>query len=460
MKIPPGGGFIINEELVRLPIKYIPNNFKGREMNIYEPRMEEMSKLRSCFLERRLLYPSLPGHCSFLITGLGGAGKTELVFRFLEESSGSFEAIFVVVADTESRVSAQFSDLALHLGLLSSSENANQELCSEVFRAWLGNPIRGAPDPFVPKSLVKWLLVFDNAESSEVVKKFWPGGDHGNILVTSRNPLLAAPELYFKGKTHLGGLAPKAAAHLLRLLAEDNNVGDENTEADARELVSWVQGLPMAIERMGRMIRNDELSISQFHRLYPNKDRLRPRLYGVDGDGSTFITAWALEALQKDQQDTFDLLCLIAMLDPEEIEEGLLEPRPTSLNADGSRMEKSDYIFSRKQLSMKSLIMVNRVDQTVSVHRVVQDVATLMAINGGCATTIFREVLTRIASRWPFLNRNYITGSATQVSRWDQCRRVYNHILRLFEVHGELSAASVGGLPSLELAELLLEAVQ
>lgn len=53
-----------------------------------------------------------------------------------------------------------------------------------------------------------------------------------------------------------------------------------------------------------------------------------------------------------------------------------------------------------------------------------------------------------------------MTGSTTRVGRWDECRLTYPHILRLMEVHAELTKLKVKALASLELAELLLEAVQ
>ena len=35
-----------------------------------------------------------------------------------------------------------------------------------------------------------WLLVFDNAEDSSTIRKFWPAGNRGAIIVTSQNPEL------------------------------------------------------------------------------------------------------------------------------------------------------------------------------------------------------------------------------------------------------------------------------
>lgn len=148
------------------------------------------------------------------------------------------------------------------------------------------------------------------------------------------------------------------------------------------------------------------------------------------------------------------------MLDAEQILPSMLEPRPTSLNADGSVMTKPQYIEYRKHLANTSLIDVNRYTQQVRVHRVVQAVTKDMMVRNGTAPIVFNEAINRVACQWPFLNRNYITGNATKVDRWEMCGQIYPHILRLMELHAEFAQLGLDSLASMELAELLLEAVQ
>ena len=450
----------MNEKLVRLPIKFIPSRFLGRQLGHLQPRNKELSEIKSSISTTYRLAPRTPSHRSFLITGLGGIGKTELAFSFVNQFSQEFGAIFFLVADSYSRLSEQYAAIARQLGLVDPSDGSNQEICSETFRTWLSDPVQGAPQTQEAKTLVRWLLVLDNAESSDVIRNFWPGGDHGSILVTTRNPLLATPNLCFTGKLQLTGLPTAEGAHLLRVRTEDNKADDAHTEADAREIVKWVQGFPMAIDQLGRIMYNDRLSISQFREIYPSKNSLYRRLHTGKEDNHTLVTTWALDGLQQRQPKIFALLCLVAMLDSEGINHRTLRPRSASSNAEDSSMQMSQYISYRKHLSDTSLIEVDRESQEIRVHRVVQDVTMEIAIRCGLAEQAFRDALGRIADQWPFLNRVYVTGSATRVDRWEECRRAAPHISRLMEVHAELVTASVKPLASMELAELLLELVQ
>lgn len=459
VKIPPGGRFIVNEKLVKLPFSFIPRRFNGRESEYFQPREEQLKEICSTIFPSQKC-PRLLNHRSFLITGLGGAGKTELAFQFLKKFRKEFNAVFFLIADSASRLYEQYSAIAWDLGLVGSSDNTNQELCAETFRTWLGDPIKGAPETQEAKTMVKWLLIFDNAKDTDVIKKFWPMGQHGSILLTSRNPLLASPELSITGKMQLKGFPTVDGAHFLRLRAQDEKLNDLKTEADAKAIVEWVQGLPIAIDQLGRIMYHEHLSVSKFREIYPTKSDLYGRLYKGSKNDRNLVTAWALNGLYERQKDTFALLSLIAMLDPECIEHRTLKPRPTSLNADGSPMAMSQHIAYRKHLADTLLIEVNRDTQEVHINRIVQDVARDMMVRLGVAASAFKDAVNRVAEQWPFLNRNYVTGSATRVDRWEECHRTYRHILCLMEVHAELTAQAVSSLASTELVELLLEAAQ
>ena len=418
-----------------------------------------MEDIRSAFFPSSWTPVPLEHH-SFLITGLGGAGKTELAFRFVTQCREKFDAIFFLIADSESRLYEDYSTIAWDLGLIDPSDKTNQELCSETFRTWLGEPVKGAPETQEARTLVKWLLIFDNAEDTDVIKKFMPGGHGGSILVTTRNPLLASPELSFTAKIQLKGLPRDDAARLLRFKAQDEKSNDPQTEADAKTIVEWVQGHPMAIDQLGRIMYSERLSISRFYKIHPRKSDLYHRLNQSGENDRNLVTAWALTGLYERRKDMFALLSLIAMLDAEGIEERTLKPRPTSLNSDGSSMTFSDYSANRNHLADTSLIEINRDTQEVSVHRVVQDVMLDIMVRQGFAASAFKDAINRIAEQWPFLNRNYVTGSYTSVGRWDECHQAYSHIKRLMEVHAELTMQSVSSLADPEIVELLLEAAQ
>lgn len=154
----------------------------------------------------------------------------------------AFEAVFWLTADWEARLTEDYANIATELSLISVSESVNRALACETFRTWLGDPVRGATQNQEAKNLVKWLLVFGNAEDSNTIRKFWPGGSHGSIVVTTRNPRPSGNDRPFGGKLSLTGLATTSAAQLLRHCADDERPYDEQTTVDATESVGWFQG--------------------------------------------------------------------------------------------------------------------------------------------------------------------------------------------------------------------------
>ncbi|KAL2066450.1 hypothetical protein VTL71DRAFT_2521 [Oculimacula yallundae] len=462
VKIPPAEKFIVNERMVKLPFQFIPSRLTGRDAKYFQPREKELESIRSTiFPPREETDPTTSlNHRSFLVTGLGGMGKTELALKFISEYKDRFDAVFFVIADSEARLLEQYSTFAWDLGLMDISDKNNHELCSETFRAWLGDPVKGNPEIQEVKASVKWLLVLDNAESVEVIDKFWPSGHQGSIIVTTRNPLLTPSLLYIKDRIQLQGLSVLEAANLLKTCARDDRVNSLTTDEDSRVIVQWIEGLPMAIIQLGRTIYAKHMTISDFRQLYPTKADLYQHLSMDDATDHNLVTVWALKGLAEQKKEVFDLLCIIAMLDPENIEQRTLIHCQRDSDPDASLTALREYIDNRAELADASLIDVDRRNGEVSVHRVVQEVTKSMIVRSGSASLVMSRVLDRLEAQWPFLNRNYVIGSATKVGRWEECRITYRHIYYLMGVHEELVERKVKGLGSFRLAELLLEAVQ
>ncbi|CZT09327.1 uncharacterized protein RAG0_14139 [Rhynchosporium agropyri] len=263
-------------------------------------------------------------------------------------------------------------------------------------------------------------------------------GHHGNILVTTRNPILTPTLLYIKDKVQLCGLGVEDGANILKICARDDG-SNITADEDAKVIVDWIEGLPMAIIQLGRTIYTKRTTISDFLRFYPTKADLYQHISLEDTSVHNLVTSWALIDLEEQRKEVFDLLCIIAMLDPEKIEQRTLEHQAGSIS-ETSLTASRKYINIRAQLVDASLIDVDRRNGEVSVHRVVQEVAKIMMVRGGHASSVFNRAVDRMEAQWPFLNRNYVTGSG----RWDEYRVAYLHIHHLMGF----------------LAKLLLEAVQ
>ncbi|KAI6093973.1 P-loop containing nucleoside triphosphate hydrolase protein [Hypoxylon rubiginosum] len=450
-RIPPGGRLILDERSHKQPFKFLPKRFKGREARYFQPMDKELEIIQSA------LFPPpddqgdspAPAHQVLSVTGLGGVGKTELVYRYMTSFKDQFDAIFFVTAESESRIRRQYRSISVELGLVDASDRENLELCSEAFKLWLSNPVIGIPETRKANAKLQWLLVFDDVRDPDVLENYWPAGNSGKIITTTRNTL-SSHRVQIPDRLQLYGLEIPDAVQLLKSFARDETQGDAELEKDAAIIAEWVEGFPLALEQLGNIIYSEYLTISQFRMAYPKKSDLFKRLY--DGyNGKSLVTAWALEEIQERNQEVFLAQCLISVLDPEQIESRMLVPSDTN----GSSTISSQCISIRKELADSSLIEIDRKTANVRTCRLVQEVTKDLIVRQGLASSIFKTAMNRVVDHLPSSDLNIVGGRAAKSDLWKAC---YPHILHLKVVYEEFVQLGMPSLECLNIAELLLKA--
>ncbi|KAJ7315301.1 hypothetical protein DFH08DRAFT_942861 [Mycena albidolilacea] len=104
----------------------------------------------------------------YVLYGLGGAGKTQITLKFINESSSRFSDTFFIDASTTTTIDTGLKNIAIVKGSGNSLQDGLQWLASRV---------------------EEWLLVFDNTDDPSIdLNDFIPQCNHGNIIITSRNP--------------------------------------------------------------------------------------------------------------------------------------------------------------------------------------------------------------------------------------------------------------------------------
>ncbi|KAJ7446583.1 hypothetical protein FB451DRAFT_1537503 [Mycena latifolia] len=223
----------------------------------------------------------------FLLYGLGGAGKTQIALKFIEETISQFTDIFLVDTSTTETINAGLQSIARTKSVGDSSQDALQ---------WL----KSKPD--------EWLLFFDNADDPKIdLNKYFPQCSHGNILVTSRNPGLC---VYAGAHCAVSDMEEIDAMDLLlRSSAQDTTNHNKETAA---QIVKVLHYLPLAIIQAGAFIsksRNLEGYLALFA---DNKSRLltqRPA-QSHDNYAWTVYTTWQISFDQLSElAKTFLKLC-------------------------------------------------------------------------------------------------------------------------------------------------------
>ena len=111
----------------------------------------------------------------------------------------------------------------------------------------------------------EWLMIFDNADNPppEVVRRFMPSGNRGNILITSRNPSmrrLVSSEIEINVMEESDAISLLLKASHIDALPEDLKV--------AESLVIKLGCIPLAVEHAGAYIYAGNSSINNYLRQF------------------------------------------------------------------------------------------------------------------------------------------------------------------------------------------------
>ncbi|KAJ7733170.1 hypothetical protein B0H16DRAFT_1696244 [Mycena metata] len=168
----------------------------------------------------------------YVLYGLGGAGKTQIALKFIQDSSANFSDIFFVDASTLDTIETAFKSLAVLKGVGDSAQDA---------LTWLESKHGD------------WLLFFDNADDPKMnLNQFFPLCNHGNIIITSRNPGL---RVY--GEHSPVSDMEEIDAVILLLQSAAKKASEENLQVAAK-IVKELYYLPLAIAQAGAFISKSE----------------------------------------------------------------------------------------------------------------------------------------------------------------------------------------------------------
>ncbi|KAJ7694720.1 P-loop containing nucleoside triphosphate hydrolase protein [Mycena metata] len=207
----------------------------------------------------------------YVLHGLGGAGKTLIALKFIKESSSRFSDIFFIDTSTLATIQTGLKNIAVLKDFGDSPENGLLWLTSKV---------------------EEWLLLFDNADDPSInLNDYIPQCNHGNIIITSRNPGLC---VYAESYSLVSDMEEEDAVTLL--LKSASQKATVHTEQIAAEIVKTLHYLPLAIVQAGAFISKSQ-NLDRYLALYTkNQGRLlseRPA-QSHDRYAQTVYTTWQM----------------------------------------------------------------------------------------------------------------------------------------------------------------------
>jgi len=371
---------------------------------------------------------------TIILRGAGGIGKTQVAREFVLQNLKKFDAVFWCHADEVSKISTDFDNIAIKLGLVpdASGDSRDQSLTRQLVKGWLENPVKSYNEGQASE-LVSWLLILDDVSKPQVLQDFIPtGGTHGSLLITLREHMhWSIPD---SESEMVQPFAPDEAAAFLSKLTRRGESSMEQQFGNA--IGRRVGGSPHELTFVARIIREKNYSFEEFIEaqtarenqqailslnLHDLKDRLKDR---VRNDQDDFMfSSWALDVLELGT----GLLDVLSMFDSDGVSERLLMSWSSSdLLMEDYPKNLEDYKDARMELLDYSLITQDRSSGSLMVHRRVQDAAR-RRMNPDRYLEVFYTCVA-------LLNKSYPSQPFSwrhSVMNWPQIQQLYSHILRL-----------------------------
>ncbi|CAE6475491.1 unnamed protein product [Rhizoctonia solani] len=240
------------------------------------------------------------GRFIFVLYGLGGAGKTQIALKCVEEMKEWFKHVIFIDASSDKRIQASLAAIA--------SDNNIGKTYEDMLN-WIGRHGRDC------------LIVLDNADDPRMnLRTYLPRGEDYNVLITTRCREFATLAGDNNAVHNVSGLEHDEAVELLLKTAKlEADKRSEEDKAAIDKLLKSFDYLALAVVQAGAYIWNTQLSVSQYWEKYTeSRQKVLEGGLGLDEYAGTVYTTWEL-SLKQLNPHAKELLFLIAFLHRDEI---------------------------------------------------------------------------------------------------------------------------------------------
>ncbi|KAK4676674.1 hypothetical protein QC764_000320 [Podospora pseudoanserina] len=261
---------------------------------------------------------------SIALYGIGGAGKTHVAIKYAQAryKQHKINAVLWVEAETKIKVKQSFSDIAGRLqlpGYVPHNHDDNRLLVMTWLQQTMLKNV-GDNKLMIQIQIIaeaKWLIVYDNVESFDVLVTHWPNlAANGHALITTRNTDLAwePAEIGIEVETWDIDNGAKCIIHLLAdHISADVLASQFNS---ALELSERLSGHALALDRMAGVIHKRGWTIGQLVEIYD-----RAPEFGQNGIGPV----WQI-SFQNLSVNASSILAVISCCSADRIPEMLFQP--------------------------------------------------------------------------------------------------------------------------------------
>ncbi|KAM3086332.1 hypothetical protein ACMFMG_000468 [Clarireedia jacksonii] len=245
---------------------------------------------------------------TFVIQGMGGAGKSQICVKFADENRERFWGVFWVDGTTEETIKRSFVDIGTSWQKESSTP--------ETVMRWLANEQQ------------PWLLILDNCDDINLdYNPYVLSGHRGSIIMTTRNP--ECRHFGDAGREVINSIEIEDAVTLLCRACELDEKSWPQLKPAAQKIAEQLHCHPLALTQAGAYISQKRCSIDSYLRLFESekkelcKNHIKQGKSDYGGVYATFeVSATAMsKSPEKACHYALELLNILAYLYREDVTE-------------------------------------------------------------------------------------------------------------------------------------------
>ncbi|KAF2962612.1 hypothetical protein GQX73_g10961 [Xylaria multiplex] len=244
--------------------------------------------------------PSQDIQSIFVLTGMGGLGKSEVCLKVANDLREEFWGVFWVDVSSDSAAKEGFSTVAKRLGSIETDIDEARRLLSNI------------------SAKCPWLLILDNADNPDIdYQKYCPSGTRGKVLITSRNH--ECQTYATVGCEELSGLGKDDCVYLL-VQAARLHLNSQETRLAAEAVTSILGSHTLAILHAGAYIARGRTSLTDYPAVFETQ-RAQLLQFSPKQAQSRYRNVYAtLEASAQtlenldSEESVQDALCLLQLL--------------------------------------------------------------------------------------------------------------------------------------------------
>lgn len=408
---------------------------------------------------------------SYALCGLGGVGKTQTALNYVFEYMDDYQALLWAHAASRAKLLESFANFAVELGLMEQGDS--NYTGRDLVKEWFERASTYRANMKTPKAndrlaiAVPWLLILDNADSGDkedFFHEFWPAGDYGSILITSRDTTLYKSV----GGEVLSGLAESSAVTLLVQLCRPRGrdgrreISSHETEAALR-IVEHMGCLPLAITQAAEVIVKDSCLLSDFLEAYNDREILEcsRSVKSIRKPGEQYpfdlSTVWnmSFETLGYEQQAFVNL---ISFLDPDRIQlELLIEGAARAVSRGIDSLSFIDNVSKTNKCKgpvvKSSLVTQNEDLRELWMHRLVRQSCHLK-MTPKDRQAAFEMAYWVVKTKWPVPARD----NRHRPDLWPMQQAYFAHVQSLAQLYDKSQQEATPLIAGLDFAELICDA--